>query len=90
MTVETNEDTRGRKVKERWVKANSKTKCNRMKDMTQGQRPTSQLSAEGNTAKSQSQQALSPLGSGKLGNVLDCVTFVLKAGVGDQGLDRVI
>lgn len=72
------------------MEANSKTKCNRIQDMTQAQRPRSQLSAEGNTAESQSQQDLSLLGSEKPGNVLDSMKFVLKAGVGDRGLDRVI
>lgn len=65
----------------------------RIKDMTQGQRPKSQLSAEGNTFGSQGQQDFSILDGGwgrKLGNVLDCMKFVLEAGVGDQGLDRVI
>lgn len=69
------------------MEANSKTKCNRIQDMAWGQRPRSQLSAEGNTAEFQSQQDLSLLGSGKPGDVLDCVQFVVKAGVGDQGLE---
>lgn len=45
------------------------------KTMTQGQRGTE----------------LSPmLGEGKMGNILDCMKFVLGTAVGDQGLDGVI
>lgn len=58
--------------------------------MTQGQRPRSQLSVEGNTAESRDQHGFSMLGGRKLGDALDCMKFVLEAGVGDEGLDRVI
>lgn len=68
------------------MEANSKTKCNRIQNMTQGQRPRSQLSAEGNTAEFQSQQDLSLLGSGKPGDVLDCMKPVVKAGGGTRVL----
>ena len=64
---------------------NSKTKYKRIKDMTWGQRPGSQLSAEGNAVSD-----FSTPGGRKLGDILDFRMFVLEAEVGDQGLDRVI
>lgn len=61
-----------------------------MKDVTQKQRPGSQLSAKGNTAESQGQHSFSMLWGRKLRNVLDCMQSVFEVGVGDQGLERVI
>lgn len=58
--------------------------------MTQGQKPGSQLSAKGDTAEFQGQHGFSKLGGRKLGDILDCMKFVLEAGVGDDRRDRVI
>lgn len=55
-----------------------------------GTEARSQLSAEGNTDESRDQHGFSMLGGRKPGDILDCMKSVLEAGVGDEGLDRVI